>query len=225
MKRFAIAVDGPAGSGKSTVAKMVARKLGIIYVDTGAMYRTVALHCTQEGISLEDEAAVVASLDGLNMRIQPDTEGQRIFLNEEDVTAKIRTAEIGKGASVVAAYQKVRERMVELQQEMAREQSVIMDGRDIGTVVLPHAEVKIYLDADAEERAHRRVGELEAKGETADFEEIKKMIIQRDYNDMHREHSPLKKAEDAVSLDSTGMSIEEVLQAILDITAERVRKK
>lgn len=225
MKRFAIAVDGPAGSGKSTVAKMVARKLGIIYVDTGAMYRTVALHCTQEGISLEDEAAVVASLDGLNMRIQPDTEGQRISLNEEDVTAKIRTAEIGKGASVVAAYQKVRERMVELQQEMAQEQSVIMDGRDIGTVVLPHAEVKIYLDADAEERAHRRVGELEAKGETADFEEIKKMIIQRDYNDMHREHSPLKKAEDAVSLDSTGMSIEEVLQAILDITAERVREK
>lgn len=225
MKRFAIAVDGPAGSGKSTVAKMVARKLGIIYVDTGAMYRTVALHCTQEGISLEDEAAVVAALDGLNMRIQPDTEGQRIFLNEEDVTAKIRTAEIGKGASVVAAYQKVRERMVELQQEMAREQSVIMDGRDIGTVVLPHAEVKIYLDADAGERARRRVGELEAKGETADFEEIKKMIIQRDYNDMHREHSPLKKAEDAISLDSTGMSIEEVLQAILDITAERVKEK
>ncbi|MGM9916652.1 (d)CMP kinase [Anaerotignum sp.] len=225
MKRFAIAVDGPAGSGKSTVAKMVARKLGIIYVDTGAMYRTVALHCTQENIPLEEEAAVVASLDGLNMRIQPDTEGQRIFLNEEDVTAKIRTAEIGKGASVVAAYQKVRERMVELQQEMAREQSVIMDGRDIGTVVLPHAEVKIYLDADAGERARRRVGELEAKGETADFEEIKKMIIQRDYNDMHREHSPLKKAEDAISLDSTGMSIEEVLQAILDITAERVKEE
>lgn len=225
MKRFAIAVDGPAGSGKSTVAKMVARKLGIIYVDTGAMYRTVALHCTQENIPLEEEAAVVAALDGLNMRIQPDTEGQRIFLNEEDVTAKIRTAEIGKGASIVAAYQKVRERMVKLQQEMAQEHSVIMDGRDIGTVVLPHAEVKIYLDAGVEERARRRVGELEAKGEAADFEEIKKMIIQRDYNDMHREHSPLKKAEDAISLDSTGMSIEEVLQAILDITAERVKEK
>lgn len=223
MKRFAIAVDGPAGSGKSTVAKMVARKLGIIYVDTGAMYRTVALHCTQENIPLEDEATVVASLDRLNMRIQPDTEGQRIFLNEEDVTAKIRTAEIGKGASIVGAYRKVRERMVELQQEMAKEHSVIMDGRDIGTVVLPHAEVKIYLDADAGERARRRVGELEAKGEKADFEEIKKMIIQRDYNDMHREHSPLKKAEDAISLDSTGMSIAEVQQAILDITAERVK--
>ncbi|MGN1231074.1 MAG: (d)CMP kinase [Anaerotignum sp.] len=225
MKRFAIAVDGPAGSGKSTVAKMVARKLGIIYVDTGAMYRTVALHCTQENIPLEDEAAVVAALDGLNMRIQPDTEGQRIFLNEEDVTAKIRTAEIGKGASIVGAYRKVRERMVELQQEMAKEHSVIMDGRDIGTVVLPDAEVKIYLDAGVEERARRRVGELEAKGETADFEEIKKMIIQRDYNDMHREHSPLKKAEDAISLDSTGMSIAEVQQAILDITAERVKEE
>jgi len=222
MKRFAIAVDGPAGSGKSTVAKAVARKLGIVYVDTGAMYRTVALHCIQEGISLADEAAVVASLDGLNMRIQPDTDGQKIFLNEEDVTAKIRTAEIGRGASDVGAYQKVRERMVEIQQEMAKELSVIMDGRDIGTVVLPDAEVKIYLDAGVEERARRRVGELEAKGETADFEEIKKMIIQRDYNDMNREHSPLKKADDAISLDSTGMSIEEVQQAILSIVQERV---
>lgn len=223
MKRFAIAVDGPAGSGKSTVAKMVARKLGIIYVDTGAMYRTVALYCMRENIPLEEETAVVAALDGLNMRIQPEAEGQRIFLNGEDVTTKIRTAEIGKGASVVGAYQKVRERMVELQQEMAKEHSVIMDGRDIGTVVLPKAEVKIYLDAGVEERARRRVGELEAKGETADFEEIKKMIVQRDYNDMNREHSPLKKAEDAVSLDSTGMGVEEVLQAILDITAERVK--
>lgn len=222
MKRFAIAVDGPAGSGKSTVAKEVAGKLGIIYVDTGAMYRTVALHCTQEGISLEDEAAVVASLDGLNMRIQPNEAGQKIFLNDVDVTTEIRTAEIGKGASTVGAYQKVRERMVEIQQEMAKELSVIMDGRDIGTVVLPDAEVKIYLDAGVEERARRRVGELEAKGETADFEEIKKMIIQRDYNDMNREHSPLKKADDAISLDSTSMTIEEVQQAILDIVAERV---
>ena len=223
MKRFAIAVDGPAGSGKSTVAKAVARKLGIVYVDTGAMYRTVALHCIQEGISLADEAAVVASLDGLNMRIQPDTDGQKIFLNEEDVTAKIRTAEIGRGASDVGAYQKVRERMVEIQQKMAKELSDIMDGRDIGTVVLPEAEVKIYLDAGVEERARRRVGELEAKGETADFEEIKKMIIQRDYNDMNREHSPLKKADDAVVLDSTSMTVEEVQQAILDIVQERVK--
>ncbi|MDO4531372.1 MAG: (d)CMP kinase [Bacillota bacterium] len=223
MKRFSIAVDGPAGSGKSTVAKRVAAKLGIIYVDTGAMYRTVALHCTQTGIDLQAEAAVVASLDELNMRIEPNAEGQKIFLNGEDVTAKIRTAEIGKGASTVGAYQKVRERMVELQQDMAKELSVIMDGRDIGTVVLPEAEVKIYLDAGVEERARRRVGELIAKGENPDFEEIRNMIIQRDYNDMNRAHSPLKKAEDAISLDSTSMTIAEVEQAILDIVAERVK--
>ena len=222
MKRFAIAVDGPAGSGKSTVAKAIARKLGIIYVDTGAMYRTVALHCKQNDIAWEQEAEVAASLDSLKMKIVPEEGGQKIFLNDVDVTADVRTAEIGKGASAVAAYPKVRERMVELQQEMAKEHSVIMDGRDIGTVVLPDAEVKIYLDAGVEERAKRRVGELEAKGETADFEEIKKMIIQRDYNDMNREHSPLKKAEDAVVLDSTSMTVEEVQQAILDVVQERV---
>ena len=214
MKRFAIAVDGPAGSGKSTVAKMVAKRLGIIYVDTGAMYRTVALFCTEKGIALADEAAVVAALADLQMKIVPEEGGQRIFLNGRDVTAEIRTAEIGKGASTVAA-----------QQEMAREHSVIMDGRDIGTVVLPDAEVKIYLDAGVEERARRRVGELQEKGETADFEEIKKMIIERDYNDMHRAHSPLKRAADAVSLDSTGMGIDAVLHAILDIVAERVKEK
>ena len=224
MKRFAIAVDGPAGSGKSTVAKVVARKLGIIYVDTGAMYRTVALHCRQNGIAWEQEADVAASLDTLKMKIVPEEGGQKIFLQDVDVTTEVRSAEIGKGASTVAAYPVVRERMVELQQEMAKEHSVIMDGRDIGTVVLPDAEVKIYLDAGVEERARRRVGELEAKGEPADFEEIKKMIIQRDYNDMNREHSPLKKAEDAISLDSTSMTIEEVEQAILDIVAERVEK-
>ena len=222
MKRLAIAVDGPAGSGKSTVAKAIARKLGIIYVDTGAMYRTVALHCKQNDIAWEQEAEVAASLDSLKMKIVPEEGGQKIFLNDVDVTADVRTAEIGKGASAVAAYPKVRERMVELQQEMAKEHSVIMDGRDIGTVVLPDAEVKIYLDAGVEERAKRRVGELEAKGETADFEEIKKMIIQRDYNDMNREHSPLKKADDAVVLDSTSMTVEEVQQAILDVVQERV---
>ena len=222
MKRFAIAVDGPAGSGKSTVAKAVARKLGIIYVDTGAMYRTVALHCKQKNIDWAKEADVVSALDALEMKIVPEEGGQRIFLNGVDVTTEVRSAEIGKGASAVAVYSKVRERMVELQQEMAKEHSVIMDGRDIGTVVLPDAEVKVYLDAGVEERAKRRVGELEAKGETADFEEIKKMIIERDYNDMNREHSPLKKADDAVVLDSTSMTVEEVEQAILGIVAERV---
>ncbi len=223
MKKFAIAVDGPAGSGKSTVAKRVAARLGIVYVDTGAMYRTVALHCLQKGIAFAEEKMVVASLDMLDMRIEPNAEGQKIFLNGTDVTTEIRTAEIGRGASTVGAYQKVRERMVELQQEMAQEHSVIMDGRDIGTVVLPDAEVKIYLDAGVAERARRRVGELIAKGENPDFDAIKEMIVQRDYNDMNREHSPLKKAEDAICLDSTGMEIAEVEQAILDIVSERVK--
>ncbi len=223
MKRFAVAVDGPAGSGKSTVAKMLAKRLGIIYVDTGAMYRTVALFCTQRGIDLADEGAVVAALADLRMKIVPEEGGQRIFLDGADVTEKIRTAEIGRGASAVAVYQGVRTRMVEMQQEMAREHSVIMDGRDIGTVVLPDAEVKIYLDAGVEERARRRVGELREKGEAADFAEIKKMILERDYNDMHRAHSPLKRAADAVFLDSTGMDIDAVTQVILNIIAERVR--
>lgn len=223
MKKFAIALDGPAGSGKSTAAKLAAARLGIIYVDTGAMYRTVAYHCGEKGISPEDEAAVVAALDDMDMKLLPQQDGQRIFLNGEDVTAAIRTPEIGKGASIVGAYKKVRERMVELQQAMAQEQSVIMDGRDIGTVVLPQAEVKIYLDAAVEERARRRMGELAAKGEQADFEEIKKMIAGRDHNDMNREHSPLKKAEDAILLDTTGMDIAQVLRAILDIVAERVK--
>ncbi len=223
MKRFAVAVDGPAGSGKSTVAKMLAKRLGIIYVDTGAMYRTVALFCTQRGIDLADEGAVVAALADLRMKIVPEEGGQRIFLDGADVTEKIRTAEIGRGASAVAVYQGVRTRMVEMQQEMAREHSVIMDGRDIGTVVLPDAEVKIYLDAGVEERARRRVGELREKGEATDFAEIKKMILERDYNDMHRAHSPLKRAADAVFLDSTGMDIDAVTQVILNIIAERVR--
>lgn len=223
MKKFAIALDGPAGSGKSTAAKLAAARLGIIYVDTGAMYRAVAYHCGEKRIPPEDEAAVVAALDGMDMRILPQEEGQRILLCGKDVTAEIRTPQIGKGASIVGAYEKVRERMVELQQAMAREQSVIMDGRDIGTVVLPNAEVKIYLDAAVEERAKRRMGELAAKGEQADFEEIKEMIARRDYNDMNRKHSPLKKAEDAILLDTTGMEIEQVLQAILDIVAERVK--
>lgn len=222
MKKFAIALDGPAGSGKSTAAKLAAARLGIVYVDTGAMYRTVAYACGKKGVSLEDEDAVVAALAGLDMQIMPQADGQRILLDGQDVTMEIRTPEIGKGASIVGAYQKVRERMVALQQAMARECSVIMDGRDIGTVVLPDAEVKIYLDAAVEERAKRRMGELAEKGEKADFEEIKKMIIQRDANDMNRAHSPLKKAEDAIVLDTTGMDIEQVLQAILDIVAERV---
>ena len=191
MKKFAVAVDGPAGSGKSTVAKEIAKALGILYIDTGAMYRTVGMACLKKGIDPANESAVVASLDDLDMKIFPEAGGQRILLDGEDITSRIRTEEIGKAASSVAAYQKVREKLVEIQQGLAKEQSVIMDGRDIGTKVLPDAEVKIYLDASVEERAKRRVGELEAQGKTADLETIREEIAQRDYQDMHRENSPL----------------------------------
>lgn len=223
MKKFAVAVDGPAGSGKSTVAKEIAKALGILYIDTGAMYRTVGMACLKKGIDPTDEEAVVASLDSLDMKIFPEAGGQRILLDGEDITSRIRTEEIGKAASSVAAYQKVREKLVEIQQELAKEQSVIMDGRDIGTKVLPDAEVKIYLDASVEERAKRRVGELEAQGKTADLETIREEIAQRDYQDMHRENSPLCRAEDAVNVDTTGLDIPAVTEKLLALIAEKTK--
>ena len=223
MKKFAVAVDGPAGSGKSTVAKEIAKALGILYIDTGAMYRTVGMACLKKGIDPTDEEAVVASLDSLDMKIFPEAGGQRILLDGEDITSRIRTEEIGKAASSVAAYQKVREKLLEIQQGLAKEQSVIMDGRDIGTKVLPDAEVKIYLDASVEERAKRRVGELEAQGKTADLETIREEIAQRDYQDMHRENSPLCRAEDAVNVDTTGLDIPAVTEKLLALIAEKTK--
>ncbi len=223
MKRFAIAVDGPAGSGKSTVAKAVARKLGIIYVDTGAMYRTVALHCKQNNISWEQEADVAASLDSLKMKIVPEEGGQKIFLNDVDVTAEVRTAEIGKGASAVAVYPKVRERMVELQQDMAKEHSVIMDGRDIGTVVLPDANVKIFLTASAEIRARRRYDELIEKGQDVVYEDVLADVIQRDNNDMNRAIAPLKPAEDSVLCDTSELTLEESIQLLISTIEENIK--
>ena len=222
MKKFAVAVDGPAGSGKSTVAKEIAKALGILYIDTGAMYRTVGMACLKKGIDPADEGAVVASLDDLDMKIFPEAGGQRILLDGEDITSRIRTEEIGKAASSVA-YQKVREKLVEIQQGLAKEQSVIMDGRDIGTKVLPDAEVKIYLDASVEERAKRRVGELEAQGKTADLEIIREEIAHRDYQDMHRENSPLCRAEDAVNVDTTGLDIPAVTEKLLALIAEKTK--
>lgn len=223
MKKFAVAVDGSAGSGKSTVAKEIAKALGILYIDTGAMYRTVGMACLKKGIDPADEGAVVASLDDLDMKIFPEAGGQRILLDGEDITSSIRTEEIGKAASSVAAYQKVREKLVEIQQGLAKEQSVIMDGRDIGTKVLPDAEVKIYLDASVEERAKRRVGELEAQGKTADLEIIREEIAHRDYQDMHRENSPLCRAEDAVNVDTTGLDIPAVTEKLLALIAEKTK--
>ena len=222
MERFAIAIDGPAGSGKSTAAKETAKRLGMVYVDTGAMYRTVALACMRAGVSVSDEAAALSVLNRIDMRIEPEQGGQRIFLDGKDVTAEIRTPEIGKGASEVAAFRTVRERLVEIQQELARKYPVVMDGRDIGTVVLPDAELKIYLDAGVEERARRRQGELREQGKTEELSEVMEKIRQRDEADKTREHSPLRMANDAILLDSTGMSAEEVVQAIL-AEAEKLR--
>lgn len=222
MKKFAVAVDGPAGSGKSTVAKAVAKKLGIIYVDTGAMYRGVAFDCIQKGVDCSDERAVLSLLEEIHLVIQPTEEGQRIFLKDQDITEKIRTQQIGQGASAVAMIQSVRQKLGDMQRAMAKENSVVMDGRDIGTYVLPQAEVKIYMDAGVDERAMRRMRELKAKGEKPDFGAVRKEIIQRDENDMNRQHNPLRKAQDAVYLDTTKMSIEEAVEKILSIVQEKL---
>ncbi len=222
MKNIAVAVDGPAGSGKSTVAKLIAKNMNIVYIDTGAMYRTVGLYCIENGIDTENEKDVESVLDNIKMDIKANIDGQTIFLNGEDVTLKVRTQEAGKAASHVAAILAVREKLVEIQRNMAKGTSVIMDGRDIGTNVLPNAEVKIFLNASVEERAIRRVGELKALGENPDFDEVKEQIKKRDYNDINREHNPLKKADDAIEIDTTGMTINEVTEKISNIIKEKI---
>ncbi|MCI8275896.1 MAG: (d)CMP kinase [Lachnospiraceae bacterium] len=212
-----IAIDGPAGAGKSTIAKLVAEKLHMIYVDTGAMYRAMGLHFHRKGISPEDEAAICAACKEADISITYEDGAQQVLLNGENVTGYLRTEEAGKMASATSGYAKVREKLVELQQKLAAEKSVVMDGRDIGTVVLPRADVKIYLTASVEARARRRFLELEEKGVPCRLEEIAADIEKRDYQDMHRENSPLKQAEDAVYLDSSEMTVKEVTDAIIDV--------
>jgi len=221
MKNIAVAIDGPAGSGKSTVAKKTAAKLGLIYIDTGAMYRTVALYCMRKGADTKKEEEVVRLLPEINMDIKQEKGLQRIFVDGEDVTDKIRTAEAGAGASDVGAILPVREKLVQIQRKLAEGASVIMDGRDIGTNVLPNAQVKIYLNAGVEERAKRRCGELKRIGAQFDFEDIKRQIEERDYNDTHRKYNPLMKAADAVEIDSTSMTIEQVCAEIEKIIKEK----
>ncbi|MBE6008645.1 MAG: (d)CMP kinase [Lachnospiraceae bacterium] len=219
---FAIAIDGPSGSGKSTAAKMIAKKLNITYVDTGAMYRAVGLYCRRKGIDTKDEASVVTVLDEINITFKVDGDTRRIMLNGEDVTDTIRTQDIGMAASDVGAIADVRKKLVKMQQMIAKEQSVVMDGRDIGTVVLKNAQIKIYLDATVEERTRRRIGELNEKGIISDFETIKKEIEERDYNDTHRKVTPLCKAEDAVYFVNDGMTVDETSDAIIKIVDERL---
>ena len=217
MKHFNIAIDGPAGAGKSTIAKEVARRVGFVYVDTGAMYRTMALHFIRSGIDPKDEQAVAASCRDVDVSLRYENGVQQVLLGGENVTGLIRTEEVGNMASATSVYKPVREKLVELQQALARRENVVMDGRDIGTVVLPNAQVKIYLTASSMVRARRRYDELTAKGETCDLEKIRQDIEDRDYRDMHRETSPLKQAEDAVLVDTSDMTIEQVIDRIVEL--------
>ena len=218
---YNIAIDGPAGAGKSTIAKKLAADLGYVYVDTGAMYRAMAYYFLQQGIDKEDEAAINAAVDGADVTIRYEDGSQKVLLNGADVTGSLRTEQVGNMASSTSVYPAVRVKLVALQQKLAKTADVIMDGRDIGTCVLPDAQVKIYLTASVETRAKRRYDELVEKGEPADRTKIEEDIKERDYRDMHREMSPLRQADDAVLVDSSDMSIEQVVSAILGIVKEK----
>jgi len=218
---YNIAIDGPAGAGKSTIAKAVAKKMGLIYVDTGSMYRAMALHMLKKGIDIEDDAAVIAECVNPDITIKYEEGVQVVYLNGENVNAFLRTEEVGNAASKTSVLMPVRVRLVKLQQKLASESDCIMDGRDIGTCVLPNADVKIYLTASSAVRAKRRYDELTAKGETCDIAEIQRIIEERDYRDMNREASPLKQAEDAILVDTSDMTIEEVLAKIISICESR----
>lgn len=210
-----VAIDGPAGAGKSTIAKAVAAKKGYIYIDTGAMYRAMALYFIKAGIKPDDEEAIAKSVEDIVVKIEYVDGAQHVILNGEDVTGMIRTEEVGNMASATSVYAPVRTKLVSLQQELAKTTDVIMDGRDIGTVVLPNADVKIFLTASVECRANRRYKELIEKGKEADYDKIAKDIEERDYRDSHREISPLKQAEDAILVDSSDMTIDEVVDTII----------
>ena len=221
MEYFNIAIDGPAGAGKSTIAKLAAEKLGFVYVDTGAMYRSMALYFIRQGISPEDEEAIARACSQVEVAIRYADGAQQVILNGEDVSGLIRSEEVGRMASATSVYGPVRQKLVQLQKQLAREADVIMDGRDIGTCVLPDAPAKIYLTASVETRARRRFRELEERGEVCDIREIEKDIEERDYRDMHRENSPFRQAEDAVLLDSSHMTIGQVVDSIIRIARER----
>ncbi len=216
-----IAIDGPAGAGKSTIAKKVAKSLGFIYVDTGAMYRAMALYMIKNGIDASESEKISATCTSADITIKHENGEQVVYLNGENVNGLIRTEEVGNMASASSVNGDVRKKLVELQQKLAETTDVVMDGRDIGTVVLPNANLKVYLTASSRVRAERRFKELEAKGVECNLEEIEKDIIDRDYRDMHRENSPLMQAEDAILVDSSDMTIDEVAAEILRLYEEK----
>ncbi len=222
-KFYSIAIDGPAGAGKSTIAKRLARELGFYYVDTGAIYRTVAYFLDLWGVSPKDVDGVQRYIDELTIDLYYDEENnQHMIMNGMDVTDEIRTQEISQKASLVSAHACVREMLLDMQRDVAKENNVIMDGRDIGTVVLPKADVKIFLTASAEVRAHRRTDELTAKGQKADYNKILKEIQQRDYQDTHREIAPLKLARDSIKVDTSDMDLEQVVVEIKAIAGKKI---
>lgn len=217
-----IAIDGPAGAGKSTIAKLLAKKMNYIYVDTGAMYRAMAVHFSKNGINPDDESAIDNAVKDVDINIVYSEGVQQVILNGENVTGLLRTEETGRMASNTSKYSSVRTKLVDLQRELARKTDVIMDGRDIGTVVLPDAFCKIYLTASSDARAQRRYNELVEKGEKCNYDEIKADIESRDYQDMHREISPLKQADDAVLVDTSDMNIEQVVDELTKIINAKV---
>lgn len=223
MGHRSIAIDGPSGAGKSTLAKKLAAEFGFLYVDTGAIYRTVGLAVSRAGLSADDAQAVEGLLPALQIRMYYGKDGlQHMSLNGEDVTEAIRRHEVSGLASAVSAIPAVRAYLLEMQRKLAREHDVIMDGRDIGTVVLPDADLKIYLTAKAEDRAARRCQELRERGQSADYEQILRDVIDRDYRDMHRAAAPLRQAEDAVLADTTGKSLEESFQMLCALIRDRL---
>ncbi len=219
MKNYSIAIDGPAGAGKSTIAKRLSEKLGFTYIDTGAMYRTITLFYVEKGIKCDDEEAVKAKLDEISVGIRYIDGAQHVYLNGTDVTGNIRTPEVSDNASKISAIAAVREKLVAIQQDMAKSENVVMDGRDIASVVLPNADLKIYLTASVAVRAKRRYDEMIGKGQEADLKTIEKEIEERDYRDMHRENSPLMRVEDAKLADTSDLNIDEATGFCLGLFA------
>lgn len=218
---ISVAIDGPSGAGKSTLAKQLAAELGFIYVDTGAMYRSIGLYGMRKEIDIKDPVQVEGVLSEINISLAFQEGTQHIYLNNEDVSEKVRAEQAGMAASVVAKQPAVRQFLLELQRDMAEKNNILMDGRDIGTVVLPNATVKIYLTASVEARANRRYKELQEKGNPETFEKVKKDIEERDWQDMNREISPLKKAADAVEVDTSALNLQQSFDVLLDLIRQK----
>lgn len=218
---ISVAIDGPAGAGKSTIAKMAAKRLNFIYVDTGALYRTLGYGANTGGVDIHNEAELESYLENSRVELKFIDGEQRVFLNGEDVSDKIRTPQMGTAASEISAIPMVRDYLLDMQRDIAKTNNVIMDGRDIGTVVLPNAEVKIFLTASPECRAKRRLEDFRQKGELVDFDEVLKLIVERDYQDSHRETAPLKAAEDSVIVDTSDLNLEQSVERIISIIEEK----